>query len=179
VYLISLEVRHNFNFDVIACRFAVGIAANTLVYGRPVIGQAQFQSRHNGRHQDRVEIVFEDESLGQRFAIVRSLQAIVGNKADHEQFKPKTPFVRKKKLTRVPETEIFEGVPPPALKAIPYVVTLARSEIPKQLSIALSTGSTSDIIGRIHRMFIPGAWDSSTYSRHFKHLIWIEEYRME
>jgi helicase MOV-10 len=157
--------------------FGVSIAGNALVYGWPITGQVLFQSSHNGRHEDRVEIVFEDE--GQRFAVVRSLRAIVGSKTDHGLLKPTAPFVRKKKITREPEKEIFEGVPPPALKAIPYVVKLARSDIPIKLSAALSTGSTSDIIGRVRRMFLPNAWESSTYSRHFKHLIWIEEYKME
>ena len=75
--------------------------------------------------------------------------------------------------------EVFEGVAPPALNAIRYVVKLPPSDIPKNLSVVLSTGSTSDVIGRVRRMFVPNTWDSSTYGRHFKYLIWIEEYRME
>jgi helicase MOV-10 len=126
-----------------------------------------------------MEIIFEDQKLGQQFAIVRPVRVIVGRKEDHELLRPTAPFVPRKRTAREPETEIFEGVPPPALKAIKYVVALDKAEIPKNLSDALSTGSTSDVVGRVRRMFLPQAWGSSTYGRHFKYLIWIEEYRME
>jgi helicase MOV-10 len=149
------------------------------VYGRPVTGRIQFKQNHNGCYEDRVEIVFEDEKLSQRFVIVRPVRAIVGSKADHELLRPTAPFVPRKRTAREPATEIVEGVRPPALKAIRYVVILAKSEIPKNLSIVLSMRSTSDVVERVRRMFIPATWDSSTYSRHFKYLIWVEEYRME
>jgi helicase MOV-10 len=162
-----------------SCSFSVAIGDNTLAYGRRVIGRVRLKQSYNGRHQDRVEIIFEDEKLGQQFAIVRSIRATVGSKEDHELLRPTAPFVPRKRTAREPETEILEGVAPPTLKAIKYVVKLGKSEIPKNLSDVLSTGSTSDVVGRVRRMFLPPAWDNTTYGRHFKHLIWIEEYRME
>jgi helicase MOV-10 len=144
-----------------------------------VTGQAEFRQSHNGRYEDRVEIIFEDAKLGQRFVIVRPLRAIVGSQADHDLLRPKAPFVPRKRTAREPEKEILPGVLPPALNAIPYVVKLSLADIPKNLSETLSTGSSSDVIGRVRRIFLPRAWDHTTYGRHFKNLIWIEEHRME
>ena len=150
-----------------------------MTYGRPVIGQVKFRDINNGRYEDRLEIVFEDERLRQRFIIVRPLRVIVGNRRDHELLKPKAPFVPRKRTTREPETEVIEGVLPPSLKAIPYVVKLCFADIPKDLSVSLSTGSLAEVTARVRRVFLPQSWDSNTYARHFKNLLWVEEYRME
>jgi len=138
-----------------------------------------FRQSHNGRYEDRVEIIFEDEGLGQQFVIVRPVRAIVGSQADHDLLRPKAPFVPRKRTARKPETEVLPGIPPPALNTIPYVVKLSLAAIPKNLSQTLSTGSSSDVVGRVRRIFLPKTWDSTTYSRHFKYLIWIEEHQME
>lgn len=149
------------------------------MYRRPLTGQVKFRTPYPGRYEDRVEILFEDQALFQRFAIVRPIKAIVGNKADYELLRPTAPYVPRKRTTRVPETDVLPGPPPPALEAIKYVVALGKAEIPKQLATALSSGSIAEILGRVRRMFLPGTWDVSSYGRHFKHLIWVEEHRME
>jgi helicase MOV-10 len=164
----------------VSIRFSIAVAIRTtLTCGRPRTGKVDFRQNHNGRYEDRIEIIFEDEALGQQFVIVRPLQAIVGSQADHDMLRPKAPFVPRKRTARKPETEILPGILPPALKAIPYVVKLAHAHIPKNLSETLSTGSVSDVVGRVRRIFLPKVWDSATYSRHFKNLIWIEEHQME
>lgn len=155
------------------------MAKQLLNYGRPASGTVTFRECDNGRYEDRLEITLEDERLHQRFVIVRPLRAIIGNREDHALLKPKAPFVPRKRTAREPETEILEGVLPPSLKAIPYVVKLAFADIPKNLSTSLSTGSLSEVIGRVRRIFLPKAWDSSSYGRHFKNLLWVEEFRME
>jgi helicase MOV-10 len=144
-----------------------------------VTGQVQFRQSHNGRYEDRLEIIFEDQKLGQRFVIVRPLKAIIGSQADHDLLRPTAPFVPRKRTTRKPETDVVPGVSPPALNAIPYAVKLPHSNIPNNLPEILASGSLSDIIGRVRRILFPKAWDTATYDRHFKNLIWIEEYRME
>ena len=149
------------------------------MYRRPLTCQITFRSPHSGRFEDRVEILFEDQALSQRFVIVRPIKGIVGNNADHELLRPTAPYVPRKRTNRTPETNVLPGPPPPALEAIKYVVKLGKAEIPKQLATALSSGSNADIIGRVRRMFLPEIWDVSSYGRHFKHLIWVEEHRME
>lgn len=143
------------------------------------MGFIGFHGLYNGRYEDRLEILLEDERLRQRFVIVRPVRAIIGSKEDHELLKPKAPFVPRERIVREPETEILKGVFPLALKAVPYVVPLLHADIPKHLSSSLSKGSTADVISSIRRIFLPKVWDSSTYGQHFKTLLWIEEHRME
>jgi helicase MOV-10 len=142
-------------------------------------GRVEFRQSYNGRYEDRVEIIFEDEKLGQQFVIVRPLRAVVGSQADHDLLKPKTPFVPRKRTARKPEQEVLPGILPPALNAIPYTVKLSKADIPNNLAETLSSGSSSEVIDRVRRIFLPKRWDSATYARHFKNLIWIEEHRME
>lgn len=179
LYLI-FKIFHNVLTNLLFS-FSAVTQSSVLTFGRSVTGQVKFREANNGHYEDRLEIIFEDERLGQRFIIVRPVRAIIGNKEDHELLKPVAPFIPRKRIARDPETEILEGVLPPTLKAIPYVVKLAQSEIPKNLSLSLSTGSgsLSDVIGRVRRIFLPKSWDSNSYGRHFKNLLWVEEYRME
>lgn len=160
--------------------FSTVLSGNSLVKnGLATTVVVHFRETHNGRYNDRLEIIFLDESLDQRFAIVRSLRAIVGSQADHELLKPKSPYVPRKRGSREAATDVVPGVAPPALKAIPYVVKLAESPIPKDLSNALITGAPQDRPANIRRLFMPPIWNSDTYSRHMKHLIWTEEFQME
>lgn len=160
-------------------RFSVTLTNQLLTYGSPASGLIKFCDSDSGRYEDRLEVTLEDERLQQRFVIVRPLRAIIGDREDHALLKPKAPFVPRELAAREPETEVFKGVLPPSLKAIPYVVTLPWAEIPRNLAASLWTGSLSEVIGRVRRGFLPPTWDSHTYGRHFKSLLWVEEYRME
>ncbi|CAK5278901.1 unnamed protein product, partial [Mycena citricolor] len=134
---------------------------------------------HNGRAQDRLELEFEDRQLGRRFVIMRTLAVIVGDRDDHENLRPSAPYVPRKRTARQPETNVVEGVAPPSLRVIRYVVVLPESPIPKALSAALATGTASSIVQNMRTVFLPPVLNSDAYPRHFKHLIWIEEHQME
>ncbi|RDB30431.1 putative helicase MOV-10 [Hypsizygus marmoreus] len=138
-----------------------------------------FCQNYAGRCQDRLELVFEDTQLKTRFTIARPLFGIVGNKADHERLRPVAPYVPRKKSARQPELMVVEGIRPPALKAVPYVVPLPRAAIPGGLATTLSTGSPANILSRVQSVFLPPELNTQGYARHFKHLLWIEEFRME
>ncbi|KAJ7676472.1 P-loop containing nucleoside triphosphate hydrolase protein [Mycena rosella] len=134
---------------------------------------------YNGREENRLEILFEDVQLKTRFIIARILRVNVGNRADHELLRPLAPYVPRKRTARQPEAKIVEGVLPPSLKAIPYIVPLPEAPIPHNLAAALSTGSTTSIVADVRRLYLPPVLDSKSYARHFKHLLWIEEFRMD
>ncbi|KAF5389777.1 hypothetical protein D9757_006011 [Collybiopsis confluens] len=134
---------------------------------------------HLGRAEDRIEFFFEDIKLKSRFIITRPLRVIVGSQVDHEMLKPKTPYVPRKRTERQPETEIVEGEAPPSTKAIPYVDKLTFANIPRNLETTLATGSTKEIIDRVRRLFLPSVLTSQTYAKHFKHLVWAEEFQMD
>ncbi|KAJ7255409.1 P-loop containing nucleoside triphosphate hydrolase protein [Mycena rebaudengoi] len=134
---------------------------------------------HFGRAEDRLEILFEDLQLHTRFVIARILRAIVGDRADHDLLRPIAPYVPRKRAARQPETEVVGGVLPSSLNAVPYIVPLPKAPIPNGLAATLSTGASAAITSTVRRVYLPEVLDSNTYARHFKHLLWIEEFRME
>ncbi|KAF7323612.1 RNA helicase [Mycena kentingensis (nom. inval.)] len=150
-----------------------------ILYNQSYTFSVTFRQSFPGRADDRLELVFEDTQLRKRFAIVRALTAHVGNRADHDAIRPKAPYVPRKRAAREPETFIVEGVRPPALKAVPYVVPLPEAAIPTNLASVLSTANTKHALDTIRKLYMPQVFGSGTYARQFKHLLWIEENRME
>ncbi|KAH7924362.1 RNA helicase [Leucogyrophana mollusca] len=151
----------------------------TLFYGRPIAATISVRLPHAGRAEDRLEILFEDIILKQRFVIVRPVTVIIGSRADYELLKPKAPFVPRRRTARQPENDVVPGIKPPSSMAIPYVVTLLKALPPTDLVAVLSEQSTSEAIGHVQRVFLPKTLDTTTYARHFKALLWVEEFRME
>jgi helicase MOV-10 len=152
---------------------------HTITFATPIPLTVSFNLPYGGRYEDRLELVFEDIQLRKRFLISRSLRAIVGSKVDHELLKPKAQYVPRTRLTRQPETNVIEGILPPALNAIPWKVALPHANIPQQVSSILSKGSLADVIKHVRNVLLPKAFNSDNYARHFKNLLWIEEFRME
>jgi helicase MOV-10 len=138
-----------------------------------------FKHSHRGRYVDRVDIVFEDVTLKQRFVIVRPLSAIVGSRADHELLKPTAPYVARKRTKREPEIEVVPGEPPESDKAIPWVIRLPESPIPTSLASTLSKGSFTEIMRAVRSVILPRGLERDTYNRYFKNLLWMEEHQME
>ncbi|KAJ7636873.1 P-loop containing nucleoside triphosphate hydrolase protein [Roridomyces roridus] len=160
--------------------FSVSATAATITYNATHSFIVKFRQDYNGRVEDRLEILFEDLQLRKRFIIARTLHVVVGNRADHEAMRPIAPYVPRKRNAAQPELDVVEGVAPPSLKAIPYVGKLPKAPIPAGLAATLSfNGPTASIIGDLRPQYLPYVLDSKTYARHFKHLLWIEEYRME
>ncbi|CAL1708616.1 unnamed protein product [Somion occarium] len=140
----------------------------------------EFRQSNLGRYEDRLEIVFEDLSLKKRFVIVRALQAIVGSKEDHEQFKPRAPYQPRKRTTRDPETSIIAGPPPAATRAMKWVTKLPWADIPKNLSNILVGGEpVPEVAGTLKSTVLPLHLNPSTYARHYQVLLWTEEFRMQ
>ena len=139
-----------------------------------------FKQSYVGRYQDRLELLFEDTKSKKKFIITRALKAIVGNKGEHEALQPKTPYVPRSTSKRSPIIEVIEGIKPPATSVIPYVVRLPKAHIPTPLEDILSSKlSVTKMTERIKSVFMPLNFDSKSHGRHFKNLIWIEEFRME
>ena len=148
----------------------------------PIQLAVSFKEHFIGRYEDRLELIFEDTQLEKQFIIARSLKAIVGNKAEHEALQPKTAYVPRTRSTRriIPEQDIVEGVKPPALNAIRYVVPLPKATIPTQLhNILASSETTAKVVSTVRKVFLPQDFNSDTYGRHFKQLLWVEEFKSE
>jgi helicase MOV-10 len=155
------------------------IASRAVRSASPIEFCITFTSSFRGRFQDRLEFIFEDHSLDQRFVIIRSIRGIAGERSDHELLQPTAPYVPRKWMPRAQEINIIPGIRPPALNAIPWVISLPDAFVPKNLSDAVSSGEVKDILERLKRSFLPVVFSSDTYGRHWKYLLWLEEIRME
>ncbi|KAK7042905.1 hypothetical protein VNI00_008640 [Paramarasmius palmivorus] len=146
----------------------------------PLKVQIKMQQTFFGRSQDRLELTFEDEQLNSRFIITRELKVIVGSKSDHKALRPQMPYVpRKRSENRQPETLVIPGEIPPSTKAIPYVGVLPQARIPENLPRTLSTGTVSEIVDRLQKVYIPQHLSGETYGKLFKHVLWAEEFQAE
>ncbi len=152
----------------------------TVAHSRNVVIPIDFSRTLRGICTDRVEIYFEDTKLNQKFTIARSLQAKVGEQAAYAALQPVAPFVPRKRTARAVERDVVEGERPPALNAIPYKIKLPHSPIPDRMLPLLSNkGSIADTVTQLRDAFLPEQLNSSTYGRHYKTLLWAEEYRSE
>jgi helicase MOV-10 len=167
----DLCVLTRFVLEVITCCVVRSIS--------PIEFCVSFTSPFRGRFQDRLEFVFEDRSLNQRFVIVRDIRGIAGERSDHELLQPIAPYVPRKWMPRAQEINVIPGIRPPALDAIPWVISLPDALVPKNLSDAVASGEVKDILERLKRSFLPVDFSSDTYGRHWKYLLWLEEIRME
>ncbi|KAI4522633.1 P-loop containing nucleoside triphosphate hydrolase protein [Schizophyllum commune Loenen D] len=138
-----------------------------------------FKAEHLGVFEDRLEIVFEDVQLHTEFVIVRTLSGSVGDRATFDALKPVAPYTPRKRVDRAPETEVVEGPQPELLDAIKYIGKLPAAAIPPRLHEVLATGKDDRIIQQLRASFLPAVFDSAGYSKHFKHLLWAEEYKSE
>ncbi|KAK7047873.1 hypothetical protein VNI00_006201 [Paramarasmius palmivorus] len=151
-------------------------------YGAPLKLRLKMQQTFFGRQEDRLELLFEDPHLRKRFIIARTLRVIVGSKEDHESYRPKVPYVPRKRNTinRQPEHEVIEGEMPPSTKAIPYIGALPRAKIPIHVERALGgSGSTKEIVEHLQKIYLPKILNGESYGKHFKHLLWAEEFQMD
>ncbi|KAG9024583.1 hypothetical protein FRB95_011337 [Tulasnella sp. JGI-2019a] len=128
-----------------------------------------------GQYADRVELVFEDHVTLHRFVIARPIHAIVGVRADHEQLKATAPYVRPTARPRPPELEIVEGVPPPALAEIIWRVKLPFADLPAYVWAALNEPSVAEAVQRVQNTLLPRVLMPTTYAKHWKILLWLDE----
>lgn len=152
----------------------------SVVCGRPFHVVVNFKHKNEGRYEDRLEILLEDLLIRQQFAIVRPLRAVVGSRAEYERLAPRTAYIPRKRTAREPETDITPGIPPEATSTTKWVTKLPPADIPKGLiKILLSSDSASEVAAAIRQVRLPARLDSESYSRHFRDLVWIEEFKMQ
>lgn len=141
--------------------------------------EVAFRGEFLGIFQDRIEVVLEDVQLRKEFVIVRSLRASVGDKETFEELKPVAPYQPRRRVDRSPETEVIEGPKPEVLDAITYISKLPQANIPRYMHDVLSRSNDKEVVGQLRGTFLPRVFDSTNHSKHFKCLLWVEEYRSE
>ncbi|KAI0088906.1 RNA helicase [Irpex rosettiformis] len=161
--------------------FRIAFTGQTqVVYGRPLLIHVAFSQTLRGIYTDRVELRFRDTRLNQEFTIARTLRATVGEQAAFAALQPVAPFVPRKRTARAVERDVVAGEPPPALNAIPYKIKLPQAYIPdRMLPLLSSRMPVADTVRQLQDNFLPRALDEETYGRHYKTLLWAEEYRSD
>jgi helicase MOV-10 len=130
-------------------------------------------------YEDILYLVFEDIKQRQKFLIARTVRTVVAS-TGYEDLLPQAQSVPKKRISRNRTTNIEPGEAPPALSTIRYVVPLSEASIPEYIAKILSRGgSLSNIIWQFQSSILPRSLQDTTYWRHFKALLWAEEYRSE
>ncbi|KAG8867123.1 hypothetical protein FRC20_006671 [Serendipita sp. 405] len=130
-------------------RFSVDIQTKSYIQVRaPLKGVVTFDSRRSrGRFQDRLELIFYDVTAQKKFAITRSLSAIVSNHEDYEVLKPSAPYIPKEATKREVVKEYEEGIRPPAIAQIE--TDLERYD---QEAVTMQP----DAAGRLYFLQVPG-----------------------
>ncbi|KDQ10484.1 hypothetical protein BOTBODRAFT_58037 [Botryobasidium botryosum FD-172 SS1] len=161
-----------------AC-FSCVAARTQLVLGVPCLVRVTFSPDGNrGHYDDRIELVFEDTSLAQRFTITRSIRAVVGIKAELDALRPTAPYVRPERRARRPALDVVDGIPPPAMGKVRWVAHFPPYDILGTVTSALASGSIAEKAAHIKKTLLPPVLNSLTYARHWHYLMWIEEDQM-
>ena len=133
--------------------------------------------RQWGRHPDRVELIFEDVSLGRRFAITRTIHAIIASEADIKALQPVAPYRPFERKEREAPKKVLDGDKPEALAEIIWKVPLHLYKVPAELERAMQDGDKQHRIRVLQRVFLPHFLRAHTYRRHWGVLLHVEELR--
>ncbi|KAG8956455.1 hypothetical protein FRC03_010833 [Tulasnella sp. 419] len=118
------------------------------------------------RYQDRVELVFENIKVRQRFIITRLVTAIVGTQKDVHLFGPPIQHSYPiHSMLKPPENDDEESADSRELFA----------HIPRFVRDALEDGSDQDKIERVKRSILPPKLNADSHRMHWKTILWIEE----
>ncbi|GJE90147.1 DEXXQ/H-box helicase domain-containing protein [Phanerochaete sordida] len=144
-----------FAFQIVAIRAQ-------LTRGQTAAVVLTFAHEHLGVYSDRIELAFEDTTVGRKFLIARQMRATVAAPG-YDELLPKVPFVPRKRSPRDHEAIVVSGDPPPAYTKVNYVVRLP----------------TAPVMDQFRSSMMPATFKASTYGGHFKALVWAEEYQAE
>ena len=124
--------------------------------------------------------MFQDPKKKWSFVIVRSVKAVVGSKADHDRLKPSAPYTRRRAPPWRKSGSYIPGVRPAAWDAIPYVRKLTQSPIPAEYEVLLGRKDPASAIAQLFRQkYLPSTLNAIVHSKHFRALLWVEEFAQE
>jgi helicase MOV-10 len=121
--------------------------------------------------------MFYDAVTLRKFAIVKTITIVVGNRADYEALKPTAPYIPKKKVQREPVKEVTHGEPPEALAVVKWTARLMPYELPKALKTILDMPVVKERIRLLRSGFVPRELSSATHARWFHVMLFIEEHQ--
>jgi helicase MOV-10 len=133
-----------------------------------------FRPAHIGQVEDTLELQFLDVRIRTRFTIVRKVRAVVGSTQDHEELRPKAPYVKPPPKPRQPRGRVVTLERPPTWTASKWVVRLLGYDIPGRVKEVVDDRNAMRII---RERFMPTAFITQTYAKYFQTLLWVEEDR--
>lgn len=127
---------------------------------------------HEGRHNDTLELEFQDSVTNWQFSITRDLSATVGSKIDQETLKPKTPYVKPKFVPLNLDGPIISPLRPPTWTENKWVVRLPEYKAPANL-IKAAYGRKGRKV--VTQEFMPAVLNNGSHGKYYQTLLWIEE----
>ncbi|KAF9566555.1 RNA helicase [Agrocybe pediades] len=142
-----------------------------------------FQPSYAGHFEATLELVFYDIDQSRTFVIIRTVEATVGSKEDHEELKPKAPYIRRKNVVKFKFTApVVPSNRPPAWTKTVWVDRLLGYDPPARLiDVAYgprSLGSGNQVLANVKR-FMPATFNEKTYGQWFQVLLHLEEQQIK
>ncbi|KDR68378.1 hypothetical protein GALMADRAFT_257029 [Galerina marginata CBS 339.88] len=138
-----------------------------------------FHPSFAGYFEDILELAFFDLEKRISFIIIRTVEATVGSREDHEQLKAKAPYTRRKSTKFNPSGTIVRSLRPPTWTKTAWVEKLKTFDPPRALiDAAYGPGSTKRAASSVKR-FMPQVFNEKTYGAWFQVLLYLEEERVK
>jgi helicase MOV-10 len=131
-----------------------------------------FKPSYEGRHEETLELTFQDVPRSQQFSITRQIRATVGSVDDQDRLKPKAPYRRHKSVALPLEGRIISPLRPPTWTETKWTVVLPEYKAHSSL-IKAAYGHDGRKV--VTRNFMPAVFNNKTHGRHFQNMLWIEE----
>lgn len=133
-----------------------------------------FHPSFAGRFEDNLELVFFEMKTKTRFVITRPIVATVGSKSDHEQLKPKTPYVRRPSTRKMFEGPVIRSLRPPVWTPAKWIGHLPEFKEPVDLIKAAFDSRGRDSFKMVKK-FMPVSFNVNTYGAYFQVMLYLEE----
>ncbi|KAF8906751.1 RNA helicase [Gymnopilus junonius] len=138
-----------------------------------------FHASFAGYFQDTLELIFFDLDKRTTFPIIRTVEATVGSREDHEQLKAKEPYTRRKIIKFNPTGPIIRSLRPPTWTKTAWKEKLkAFTAPPALIEAAYGPRSQGWSLGAVKK-FMPSVFNENTYGAWFQVLLYLEEERVK
>lgn len=144
-------------------------------HGRPCAVRVTFHPSYVGRFQDILELEFHDLKTSTRFTIVRRVSATVGSASVHTLLAARGRYVRLPFAPRLPDPRAIPTARPPTWTKVRWAVRMGEYPIPEAMDELFKKPPRRSLIGEIRSRFMPNAFGSATYGKHFQALLHLEE----
>lgn len=146
--------------------------------GHPLKLEIVFTPTSVGLHEEILELTFHDQKTSRVIILERNLRAMVCSTSDYELLRSSGPYRRKRHMAPVAPDKIHPGKRPVVWSSIRFKKKLLQYPVPKNLVKAVSDKflEKSNINqDEFKEEFMPGLFSMSTYSKHFRVMLHIEE----